>query len=212
MPTEISQTIDSVRSILAQVPGAFLAIALLVGPTLAWLAYRFLNAKPRSRYVDEDGKALWICTNCRSASELARSRCYRCGWERGDPETLELVAPPAAGSGGPDPRIAFPGIGVGPGPSQPMPTGLGPVGSAASAADAQDASGAERAPVAVGPGRPPVTQPRRYVVADRPIPVALPDAPEAPDAEDASAEDASAERTPAGAGSDRTSAGATRQR
>lgn len=215
MPTEISQTVDSIRSLIAQVPGALLAIALLVGPTVLWIAYRFLNAKPHSRFEDEDenGKALWICIQCRSASDLGRSRCYRCGLERGDPETLEFIAPPAAGSGGTDPRIAFPGIGIGPGPSHPVPSGrvLGPPGAPGSGdasdafdafdaldtSDAPDVSGPDRAPVAVGPGKPPVTIPRRYVVAERPVLVAVPVPVVQPD-DAAIEEDAEQERSPAG--------------
>lgn len=208
MPTEISQSIDAIRSLLAQVPGALLAIVFLAGPTAVWIAYRFLNAKPHSRLAEEDGKALWICKNCRSASDLGRSRCYRCGFERGDLETVEFVAPPAAGSGGTDPRIAFPGIGVGPGPSLPLPTGLGPGGPvmiASSAPGGPDAAALERSPVPVGPGKPPVTVPRRYVVADRPVPVAMPD-------DAAVEEDGGPDRTTVGAGSERTSAGVAGQR
>jgi hypothetical protein len=130
------------------VPAALIAIALLGGPTLVWLLYRWV-VKPRSsRYQLSQIDALWICVGCRSANELRSSKCYRCHRELDETE-LELTEPGFRESvPTPEPteaeRPARRRRRVGPSP-------------------AVAASG--RDPVAVGPGKAPVVRRRRAVSA-----------------------------------------------
>ena len=129
-------------------PAALIAIALLGGPTLIWLIYRWV-VKPRSsRYQVSQIDALWICPGCRSANELRSSNCYRCHRELDETE-LDLID---AGFRESIP-IREPTETVGPARRRRR---VGP--SPANAASGRD-------PVAVGPGKVPAARRRRAVPA-----------------------------------------------
>jgi hypothetical protein len=125
MPVEISSAIDSVLTAIGQIPPAIFAILLLAGPTAAWIVYRGVVVPRRSRYAWDDPDLLWICENCRSANQVQRTHCYRCGYDReetsGDLQVVDrdgLVALGEAQVSPIEPVVPVdpgPGIPVGPG-------------------------------------------------------------------------------------------------
>jgi hypothetical protein len=75
---DIGHLIDALRAGISAVPPVLIAIALLGGPTAAWLLYRFV-VQPRNRRMRGlDPSAMWVCPNCRSVNDLRLTRCYRC--------------------------------------------------------------------------------------------------------------------------------------
>lgn len=96
MDIDIDASLRSLEAGIGLLPAAFIAIGLLGGPTVGWLLYRFVVQPRTSRYRASQIGALWICTGCRSANELASSRCYRCHREFEDSQ-IELIDPASGG-------------------------------------------------------------------------------------------------------------------
>ena len=77
---------------LGEIPTVAIAIALLAGPTVALIGYRFLSNARRLRSTDEVAVApYWVCVDCRSVNELRLSRCYSCHQHRDAHEELEVI-------------------------------------------------------------------------------------------------------------------------
>lgn len=77
---------------LAEIPPVAIAIALLAGPTIGMIGYRFLSNARRLRSADEVAAApYWVCVDCRSVNELRLSRCYHCHQHRDAHEELEVI-------------------------------------------------------------------------------------------------------------------------
>jgi hypothetical protein len=161
--------VDTLREGLVKIPGVVYAAILLGGPTALWLLYRFVVVPRTSRYRPAAPHTMWVCPNCRSASEVHQVRCYRCGYERDSQHALEIVySDPElerVAEEGPDAE-PYPGVAVGPG--RPVVAAAVPdVGSDDGFAPADDAQGGQDM-VPVGPATPVAAPPRRLSVADRP--------------------------------------------
>ena len=131
----------SLRAFVAGIgllPSALIAMALLGGPSAVWLLYRYVVQPRTSRYRASPTGPIWICAGCRSANELASSRCYRCHREL-DETRIGLIDP---GSGD---LITITGSAIAPTPPALSPDRL---------ADPRPDIAARRKPVAVGPGKP----------------------------------------------------------
>jgi hypothetical protein len=139
--------IEGLQESIDAVPGALLAIALLVGPTVIWLFYRFVLQPRTSRYAGDGPEPLWVCADCRSANQIRAARCYACGLERAfvDGE-IEVVDGDRVVALGPTDQ----------GTTEPVSTRI-PV--AVMAQDVKPAATAPRRLVAVGPGGAPEEAP-----------------------------------------------------
>ena len=151
MDIDIEAYLRSLEAGIGLLPAALIAVALLAGPTVIWLLYRFVVQPRTSRYRPPQIGALWICTYCRSANELASSRCYRCHQEFEDFQ-IELIDPASGGMVTARlPEFDEPPLR----PDRPPEPGhdIAAIGG--------------RAPVAVGPGKPGVERPAATLVEGR---------------------------------------------
>src|SRR4026208_415348 len=82
MPIDPSDSIQALERSLNSGPAAALVIALLTGPTILWLLYRFVVQPRTSRYGVTQAELLWVCADCRSVNEVGHTRCYHCGLDR----------------------------------------------------------------------------------------------------------------------------------
>jgi hypothetical protein len=125
MPADISNAIDSLLTAVGQIPPAIFAMLLLAGPTAAWIIYRSVVVPRRSRFAGDDPDLLWICENCRSANQVRRSHCYRCGYDRektvGDLHVVDRDGLVALGQG--QVSTVEPAVPVGAGPGVPVGPG-----------------------------------------------------------------------------------------
>jgi len=173
---EIGTWLQTVEEGIGLLPSAIIAAVLLGGPTASWLLYRFVVQPRSSRYRAVDGAAImWVCTGCRSVNELRADHCYRCD-RVPDEADLHIIDP---NLGMPIPMnlpmtspTATTGLPVGPGtndltklPGLNGMTGLRGVTASETRPAAVDG---DREHIAVGPGRPRATRPRRAVVVGRP--------------------------------------------
>jgi hypothetical protein len=174
VPIDPGEFIQTISDGLRQIPGVVFAAVLLGGPTALWLLYRFIVVPRTSRYKPGVPHTLWVCPNCRSASEVHQVRCYRCGYERDSLRGLEIVyADPELEEGAVVTPAAepYPGVPVGPGRPVIAATvatddGYEPADDVVEATDGElDGQGM----VPVGPATPVATPPRRLSVADRPV-------------------------------------------
>jgi hypothetical protein len=160
LPVELSSFVQSLEAGIAAIPPAIIAIALLAGPTIVWVLYRYVAQPRTSRYGATEDGAYWICDNCRSANALRRSHCYRCGFAPSITADIQVI----------DSDVDAPEVTVSPG----IPVGPGrPALAEAESHEAAEpvAVEPESEPVAVGPGRPVAAGPRRaVVVGHRPPP------------------------------------------
>jgi hypothetical protein len=89
---DLSSLVESLRGGLSGVPPIVIGLALLVGPTLAFVGYQFVSS---SRRVQSAGEAeavpFWVCHECRSINQLRHPRCYHCGIVRAASEDLEII-------------------------------------------------------------------------------------------------------------------------
>ena len=160
---DLSSIAHSLQTWVGQLPPATIGLALLAGPTLVLVLYRFVSVARRVQVASDIGAAtLWVCQGCRSVNELRMSGCYRCGRERDAAGKIEIIVDR---------------------PEAPARLFEVPAGSPfAAVADAQPHTGvpvmgqpgAVRDPLPVGPGRdaervPPASQegPVDLVEADR---------------------------------------------
>ncbi len=151
MDIEIEAWWHSIEAGIGLLPSALIAVALLAGPSAAWLLYRFAVQPRTSRYRVTQMGALWICAGCRSANELGSSRCYRCSQEFDDTQ-LEVIDSVPGGS------ITILPPAVSAVPRHPdLPTEPRPAIAAAG-----------RDPVAVGPGKPKVRASKPKVGSSKP--------------------------------------------
>lgn len=168
MPIEPGEFVQNLREGLAQIPGVVYAAVLLGGPTALWLLYRFVVVPRTSRYRPGAPHAMWVCPNCRSASEVHQVRCYRCGYERDSQRALEIVySDPELERGIEEEPVAVPYPGIAVGPGRPVVAAAVPdldTDDGHAPADEQD--GQDMVPV--GPATPVAAPPRRLSVADRP--------------------------------------------
>jgi hypothetical protein len=156
MPFDPTELIDSVQRNVGLLPAAIGAILLLAGPTAAWIIYRMV-AQPRSaRPAAGSTDLMWVCEQCRSANEVRRGSCYRCGF-RQDSATGDLHVIDGTGLVviGEDGRPTT-GIPVGPGPDPVSPLIVGPVVAILPDAPPARRSNLSRLP-ALGDGRAPVS-------------------------------------------------------
>ena len=161
MPGALGDIIDAIQTGLSQLPPAAIVVGLLFGPTLAYLGYR-LYSSPRTATPERGPDELyWICPECRSANDVARTRCYHCQTDRNAiagalrvvdrDQVLELDEAPGS-----------PGVAVGPGRRLEEPTPF---------------------PLPAATGRDPVQTHAAERMGARP-PVAIPIEPELDDDED----------------------------
>jgi hypothetical protein len=172
-------------------PSAIIAAVLLGGPTAGWLLYRFVVQPRSTRYRAVDSAAvMWVCTGCRSVNELRADHCYRCD-RVPDEADLHIIDP---NLGMPIPmHLPMPSatattrVPVGPGPgvndltNLPGLNGLTGLRGVTASETRPAAVSDEREHIAVGPGRPRATRPRRAVVVG-PRPRALGTGPDDPSA------------------------------
>ena len=96
LPQEVIDALNAIQAGLGQVPVPILGAILLGGPTLLWLGFRYfvVQARTEATGLASDGVPLyWICERCRSANEVAGSRCYACGTAQAETTgALQIVA------------------------------------------------------------------------------------------------------------------------
>ena len=147
---DIEAYLRALEAGIGLLPAAMIVVALLGGPTAAWLLYRFFIQPNSGRDRASPMGTIWICTGCRSANELTASRCYRCHrkWDEAPIGFLDLDSghmvdvPPSAIAPAPMPipQMAEPRPGIAPDRRGPVPVGPGKLDVA-------------RPRRAVGPGR-----------------------------------------------------------
>ena len=96
MPIELVDAMENIRLALGRIPSALLVMALLGGPTLAYILYRILEAQRTSRYQEEVPSQFWACTECDSLNRPEQDFCYRCG---SPAELAAIVEEPGVGTG-----------------------------------------------------------------------------------------------------------------
>ncbi len=192
MDIDIDASVRALEDGIGLLPGALIAIALLTGPTVAWLLYRFIVQPRTSRYRATQIGALWICGYCRSANDLDSSRCYRCQEDFEDGQ-IELIDPASGGMvtarlpefepphptdrlpephwdiaaiGGRAPVAVGPGKPTGERTGAPRTNGTGPPKTDRSAPAKADRPVAK----ADRPAKPKIDRPRRAVAAGRAAP------------------------------------------
>jgi hypothetical protein len=127
----MDDVIEAIAEGLGVLPNTVLVMALLVGPTLAYIGYRLYAGPRAARSVESADQLFWICGECRSANEVRDQRCYQCKTHRDavpgalrviDEDQLleiDLADPHAPVEARP---VASPGVAVGPGkPVAPLP-------------------------------------------------------------------------------------------
>jgi|GEM_PF-3751650 len=158
--------IETLLDATAQVPGALLVILLLGGPTAVWIIYGLLNARTRKRPGAATTGLLWVCASCRSANDVRRDLCYRCG-VAANVDALEIIEPDVDPTSGLRPVMSQgldlggrPPVAVGPGKAstQPAPVpepALIPASTRVSApAKGSKAARPRRTAPAAGPAKP----------------------------------------------------------
>jgi hypothetical protein len=133
---DIDAFLRALEAGIGGLPSVIIVVALLGGPTVIWLLYRYFVQPRSSRYRASPMGLIWICRGCQSANELGSSRCYRCHGELAEADLF----------------LNLPGLDA----SIPMRP------PAATPRPATGVSG--RAPVAVGPGKTRTAPRRRAVV------------------------------------------------
>lgn len=96
---------DAAVQLLGQIPPAVYVLALLAGPTAAWLVYRSMASRRSARSVDGELRGVpieaeyWQCPDCLSLTPMTRAACYSCGFEPGldDVDEVDQRTPVAAG-------------------------------------------------------------------------------------------------------------------
>ena len=89
---DLSSVLRSIQAGLNQVPPVAIGLALLAGPTLALVIFRFISMARRGQAETETiTTPLWVCHSCRSINDLHAMRCYRCGNERDALGKIEIV-------------------------------------------------------------------------------------------------------------------------
>jgi hypothetical protein len=158
---EIDAFLRALEAGIGLLPATVIAVALLGGPTAAWLLYRFFIQPRNSRYRAAPVSAVWICSGCRSANELTSSRCYRCRreWHEGhvgiiDPGSGELITVALAA----------------PAPARVTATGPAPVPLDRLVEQHPEIAAGRRGPVPVGPGKTKADRPPRAVGPGRSAP------------------------------------------
>ena len=183
---EMGAWLQAVEESIGLLPSAIIAAVLLGGPTAGWLLYRFVVQPRSTRYRAIDNTSImWVCSSCKSVNELRSDRCYRCD-RVPDEADLHVIDPnlgmpipihqPIVASAPPVVNVPVPsattGIPVGPGVSDlaslPGLTGLTGVRGVTANETRPAVVSDDREHIAVGPGRPRATRPRRAVVVGRP--------------------------------------------
>ena len=91
---------DAVVQLLGQIPPAIYVLALLAGPTLAWLAYRSVASRRSLRSTTGELHGVpvepeyWQCPDCLSLTPLTRASCYSCGFQPGVDDVEDLDEAP----------------------------------------------------------------------------------------------------------------------
>ena len=89
---DLSGLVESLQSGLSGVPPMVIGLALLVGPTAAFVGYQFMSSSRRVQSAgDAEAVPFWVCHECRSVNQLRHSRCYHCGISRDASAELEII-------------------------------------------------------------------------------------------------------------------------
>lgn len=89
---DLSGLVEALRQGLSEIPPVAITLALLAGPTAAFVGYRLFHAARRFQTSDEmQASPYWVCPDCRSVNELRHSRCYHCHQERDMQPDLEVI-------------------------------------------------------------------------------------------------------------------------
>lgn len=99
---------DAAVQLLGQIPPAVYVLALLAGPTLAWLAYRSMASRRSARSVGGELRAVpieaefWQCPDCLSLTPMTQVSCYSCGFQPGLDDVDDVDERTAAAAGMPE--------------------------------------------------------------------------------------------------------------
>jgi hypothetical protein len=88
---DLSAISESLQRGLGEIPRIAIVLALIAGPTAAFIGYQLLRVTQRMQSSQVGAPPLWVCHDCRSVNELRISHCYRCGAERDAAGELELI-------------------------------------------------------------------------------------------------------------------------
>ena len=192
---DLGAFIETVRAGIGMIPPVLIAIALLGGPTLGWLLYRFA-VQPRTRRMRGlDPATMWVCPSCRSVNALRNARCYRCDSPSIEEELEVIHTEPASpirlAPVGPGLNLGGPGAAGDPRPisrierapevwveesdewegweQEEFEEDRAAVPDLAAMTEVPEGPGRQRSrpggPIPVGPGRPAIAPPRRAIAA-----------------------------------------------
>ena len=89
---DLSGLVEALRQGLSEIPPIAITLALLAGPTAAFVGYRLFHAARRFQSSDEAKAApYWVCPDCRSVNQLRHTHCYHCHQERDMQPDLEVI-------------------------------------------------------------------------------------------------------------------------